>query len=119
MKFDDENYQPRQVSGSNAKLSETEPLSVWKKKLKRGVLSKSGSLELKSSINDEKAKPTKATKLKRKPVSNDVNSLSKEQTKKKKTKHEKKETKVEKLHIVTKQEAKVSNLKFLGTLIRI
>lgn len=107
MKSDDEHNQSRKVSRSSAKLNETEPLSVWKNKLKREVLSKSGSVELKKSINDEKPKTTRATKLKRKPLTNEVSSLSKDQTKKKKTKDEKKETKVEKIQIVTKQETKV------------
>lgn len=108
MKSDDEDDR------SSAKLSENEPLSLWKNKLKREALSESVSVELKKSLKDEKLESTKAIKLKRKPPTNDVNSLSKEQTKKKKTINEKKETKVEKLQIVTKQDTKVRNLNFSG-----
>lgn len=108
MKSDDEDDR------SSAKLSENEPLSLWKNKLKREALSESVSVELKKSLKDEKLESTKAIKLKRKPPTNDVNSLSKEQTKKKKTINEKKETKVEKLQVVTKQDTKVRNLNFSG-----
>lgn len=106
MKSDDED------DPSSAKLSENEPLSLWKNKLKREALSESVSVELKNSLKDDKLESTKVIKLKRKPPTNDVNSLSKGQTKKKKTINEKKETKVEKLQIVTKQDTKVRNLNF-------
>lgn len=106
MKSDDED------DPSSAKLSENDPLSLWKNKLKIEALSESVSVELKNSLKDDKLESTKVIKLKRKPPTNDVNSLSKGQTKKKKTINEKKETKVEKLQIVTKQDTKVRNLNF-------